>query len=68
MAKDSKKLLYVVTGANSGLGLQAALYLAKTVKNATVVLTGRDEARLAAALEQAKAAAAASGAGSDAVG
>lgn len=49
--------LYIVTGASAGLGLHAALSLA--AGGGTLVLTGRDAARLEAAAERARAAGAA---------
>lgn len=50
---------YVVTGATSGLGIPTAVELAR--HGAEVVVTGRDPAKLTAALEQVKAAASAAG-------
>ena len=49
-AGDQHGRVAVITGATSGLGLQAARVLAQ--HGATVVLTGRDPARLAAAAGQ----------------
>ena len=54
--------VYVITGASAGIGLHAALTLAKS--GATLCLSGRDAARLACALEQARTA----GAAGDSVG
>ena len=54
--------LYVITGASAGLGLHAALTLAKS--GASLCLSGRNAARLAGVLEQARAA----GAADDSVG
>lgn len=51
--------LYVITGANTGLGLQAALTLAK--QGETVVIGARDTGRLASSVEQVNAAGASAG-------
>jgi NAD(P)-dependent dehydrogenase (short-subunit alcohol dehydrogenase family) len=55
-AGDQNGRIAVVTGATSGLGLRTALVLAE--HGATVVLTGRDAAKAAAAVDQVKAVAA----------